>query len=86
MTPSEFLDPVGWIRPVGSGVDDDEIRRVLVAFIGRPGGVPLDAAPVVEQRLAAGEPPRAVAEWLLAECEQADLEISPWLRELLAED
>ena len=86
MVPDEqFLPPIGFVKPVGAPLPDEEIRRIVVAMCEQGGQhqPPSDLADEVLSRLRSAEQPREVAEWLRSQLEARSAGAGWWITVLL---
>ena len=86
MVPDEELLPlIGFVRPAGAALPDDEVRRVVVAMCEEGGQhkPPPDLAEEVLSRLRSEEHPRRAAEWLRSQLEARSAGAGWWISVLL---
>ncbi len=80
-----FLPPIGWVRPKGQPLPDDEVRRVVVEMCERGGQhqPPPDLREETLLRLRNGEPAREVADWLCSQLRARSEGAAGWVGALL---
>jgi hypothetical protein len=81
----QFLPLIGFVRPMGSPLPDDEVRRIVVAMCEQGGQhqPPPDLADQTLSRLRSAEHPREVAQWLHSQLEARSTGAGWWITVLL---